>query len=293
MHSSKDLFSLDGKVSIVTGGGRGLGYGIAQALAGAGSDLVIVSRSRQELERASQEIMEETKREVLPLPLDLSREGGIERLVKTALEEFAEKGGWKLYPGDEKQIQGEAWKLLVMAGPPALESLYAGVALSEKTQRLQPEAVFHEQARIVVAGKAPEAKTDKPVLIVSAGTSDIPVAEEAAVTAEAMGSTVDRLYDVGVAGIHRLFGNMERLERAGVVVVVAGMEGALASIVGGLVALPVVAVPTSVGYGASFGGLSALLTMLNSCAPGVVVVNIDNGFGAGYFAGLLNRSMAE
>jgi NCAIR mutase (PurE)-related protein len=125
--------------------------------------------------------------------------------------------------------------------------------------------------------------------VVSAGTADIPVAEEAAVTAATMGSPVERLYDVGVAGIHRLLGNHERVLAANVLVVVAGMEGALASVVSGLVNRPVVAVPTSIGYGASFGGLSALLTMLNSCAPGIAVVNIDNGFGAGYTAHLINQ----
>src|ERR1041385_3301362 len=126
------------------------------------------------------------------------------------------------------------------------------------------------------------------VLVISAGTADLPVAEEAAITAIEMGSPVERLYDVGVAGIHRLLGHQEHLFAANVLIVVAGMEGALASVVGGLVARPVIAVPTSVGYGASFQGLAALLTMLNSCATGVGVVNIDNGFGAGYLAHLIN-----
>jgi len=127
------------------------------------------------------------------------------------------------------------------------------------------------------------------VAVVSAGTADMPVAEEAAVTLEVMGNRVNRIYDVGVAGVHRLMQNLQVLRRANVVVVVAGMEGALASLVSGLIKSPIVAVPTSCGYGASFGGLSALLTMLNSCSPGVSVVNIDNGFGAGYFASMINR----
>jgi NCAIR mutase (PurE)-related protein len=127
------------------------------------------------------------------------------------------------------------------------------------------------------------------VLVVCAGTSDIAVAEEAVVTSEMMGNRVDRLYDVGVAGIHRLLGNRARLDDASVLIVVAGMEGALPSVVGGLVAKPVIAVPTSIGYGASFYGLAALLGMLNSCAAGVTVVNIDNGFGAGFAASLINR----
>lgn len=127
------------------------------------------------------------------------------------------------------------------------------------------------------------------VIVISAGTSDLNVAEEAAVTLEAMGERVERLYDVGVAGVHRLMHSLDLIKKARVIVVVAGMEGALASLVSGLVGCPVLAVPTSTGYGASFGGLSALLTMLNSCSPGVAVVNIDNGFGAGYFASLINK----
>jgi NCAIR mutase (PurE)-related protein len=151
-----------------------------------------------------------------------------------------------------------------------------------------PEAIYHEVARLIVLQSTPRPRTRGTVLVISAGTSDIPVAEEAAVTAETLGSTTERLYDVGVAGIHRLLDRRERLFRARVLVVVAGMEGALASVVGGLVDKPVIAVPTSVGYGASFGGLAALLTMLNSCAAGVATVNIDNGFGAGYMAHMIN-----
>jgi hypothetical protein len=162
----------------------------------------------------------------------------------------------------------------------------------EVARRLQetfPDAVHSEAARTVLVGEAAPRSGQGTVLVVSAGTADIPVAEEAAVTADALGSSVERLYDVGVAGIHRLFGSHEQLFEANVLVVVAGMEGALASVVAGLVDRPVVAVPTSVGYGASFGGLAPLLTMLNSCAPGVAVVNIDNGFGAGYIAHLINQ----
>lgn len=129
----------------------------------------------------------------------------------------------------------------------------------------------------------------RPVVIVSGGSADIPVAEEAAATAEILGSTVTRLYDVGVAGVHRLMSSLGLLKKAKVIIVVAGMEGALASLVSGLVSCPVIAVPTSCGYGANFSGLSALLTMLNSCSPGVAVVNIDNGFGAGYFVSLINK----
>jgi pyridinium-3,5-biscarboxylic acid mononucleotide synthase len=152
---------------------------------------------------------------------------------------------------------------------------------------VSPQARYYEIARIVLVGKPKRAGRGKPVVIVSAGTADLPVAEEAAVTAEALGRRVERLYDVGVAGLHRLLAHKEVLFGAGAIVVVAGMEGALASVVGGLVRAPVIAVPTSVGYGASFQGLAALLSMLNCCAAGVTVVNIDNGFGAGYFAALI------
>jgi NCAIR mutase (PurE)-related protein len=154
-----------------------------------------------------------------------------------------------------------------------------------------PDAELHALGRIVhlPAEVAREPIGSGPVLIVSAGTSDLPVAEEAAVTARAMGNRVERLYDVGVAGIHRLLRESETLARAGVVIVVAGMEGALPSVVGGLVRVPVIAVPTSVGYGASFGGLAALLGMLNSCASGLTVVNIDNGFGAACAATRINQ----
>jgi NCAIR mutase (PurE)-related protein len=155
-------------------------------------------------------------------------------------------------------------------------------------QEVTEDCIYHEEARIVVVHPLIQDLTGN-VAVVSAGTADIPVAEEAAVTAEVLGSKVNRLYDVGVAGIHRVLHVCEDLFQANVAVVVAGMEGALASVVGGLVSCPVIGVPTSVGYGASFGGLAALLSMLNSCASGVSVVNIDNGFGAGYQANLINR----
>jgi NCAIR mutase (PurE)-related protein len=166
----------------------------------------------------------------------------------------------------------------------------ADARMYDAVKAVRSDAVYHESARIILIGEGKEKRSGKAILVVSAGTSDQPVAEEAAVTAEAMGNAVERLYDVGVAGIHRLLSHRETLTEANVLVVVAGMEGALASIVGGLVDRPVIAVPTSVGYGASFRGLSALLTMLNSCAPGVAVVNIDNGFGAGYMASVINRT---
>lgn len=150
-------------------------------------------------------------------------------------------------------------------------------------------AEYDEVARTVFIPGVEPIKSIGRVLVVSAGTSDLSVAREASVTAHAMGSHVESIYDVGVAGIHRLLAYREKLNSAKVVVVVAGMEGALASVVGGLVNVPVVAVPTSVGYGANFGGISALLTMLNSCASGVTVVNIDNGFGAGYAAAMINN----
>ena len=152
-----------------------------------------------------------------------------------------------------------------------------------------PKAEYRELARAVVLRRERKKYGKGIIAVVSAGTSDIPVAEEAVVTAELMGNDVERLYDVGVAGIHRLLANRGALTRARVVVVCAGMEGALPSVVGGLIGVPVIAVPTSVGYGAAFKGLAALLGMMNSCASNVSVVNIDNGFGAGYVASLINR----
>jgi hypothetical protein len=157
-------------------------------------------------------------------------------------------------------------------------------ALRKKFKR----AVHHPLARCVTIEKKPLPNRPGTIAVICAGTSDLPVAEEAAVTAEIMGNRVERIYDVGVAGLHRLLAKSNRLQRASVLVVVAGMEGALPSVVAGLVSRPVIAVPTSVGYGASFGGIAALLAMLNSCGSGVTVVNIDNGFGAGYAAAQIN-----
>lgn len=161
----------------------------------------------------------------------------------------------------------------------------ASEASYEAVKEVAPEAVYEKLSKIIMVGARPEPEVEKgTIAVVTAGTSDIPVAEEAALTAEFFGDKVDRVYDVGVAGIHRLFGKIDRIQSADVIIVIAGMEGALASVVGGLVEVPVIAVPTSVGYGASFGGLAALLSMLNSCANGIGVVNIDNGYGAACLA---------
>lgn len=154
---------------------------------------------------------------------------------------------------------------------------------------LTSAAVYHREARAVVVKRIPYDQTESYIAIVSAGTADIPVAEEAVVTAEIMGNQVKRIYDVGVAGIHRLFAHLEMINKARVIIVVAGMEGALASVVGGLTDRPIIAVPTSIGYGANFGGVSALLGMLTSCAAGISVVNIDNGFGAACMASRINQ----
>lgn len=155
-------------------------------------------------------------------------------------------------------------------------------------------AQYNEMARTIIIKKISLPKLrnffSKKILVITAGTSDIPVAEEAAITAEMFGNNVERLYDVGVAGIHRLLSHKKKIESADAIIVVAGMDGALPSVVSGLVDKPVIAVPTSVGYGASFQGVGPLLTMLNACSPGIAVVNIDNGFGAGYFAGLINKN---
>ena len=159
----------------------------------------------------------------------------------------------------------------------------------QAVRKIMKQAVYNSQAKAVIVGQIPDPLYQGLILVVSAGTADIPVAEEAALTAEVMGNRVERLFDVGVAGIHRIINNHNKLSQASVLVVVAGMEGALPGVVAGLVDKPVIAVPTSIGYGANFNGLSALLTMLNSCVPGIGVVNIDNGFGAGYMASLINR----
>jgi pyridinium-3,5-biscarboxylic acid mononucleotide synthase len=157
-----------------------------------------------------------------------------------------------------------------------------------------PQARYFPEARIVIVGAMPQPKHDDAlVLVACAGTADVPIAEEAAITAQAMGSHVEKLYDVGIAGIHRLLDARAKLMQARVIIVVAGMDGALPAVVGGLVACPVIALPTSIGYGTGLGGVAALMTMLNACAPGIAVVNIDNGFGAGYLANLINSQTRE
>jgi len=158
-----------------------------------------------------------------------------------------------------------------------------------KLKKIYPKIKFDERSKVITYAKKPPALKSGTVLVITAGTADMPVAEEARLTLELMGNKVEVLYDVGVAGLHRILDSKSHLDRANVIIVIAGMEGALASVVSGLVSKPVIAVPTSVGYGASFAGIAPLLTMMNSCSPGVTVVNIDNGFGAAYFASLVNR----
>ena len=173
------------------------------------------------------------------------------------------------------------------------ENIMATRLSSEKATQIQgkyKDSVYHERARVLTLTKNPiKIQGRGTILVISAGTSDIPVADEAAITARFMGNEVETIYDLGVAGIHRVLSHRERLTKASVIIVVAGMEGALPSVVGGLVDKPVIGVPTSVGYGASFQGIAAVLGMLNACAAGVTVVNIDNGFGAGYAASIINR----
>jgi hypothetical protein len=178
--------------------------------------------------------------------------------------------------------QGQSPILITRVSPEAAEELKSGIDMK-----------YYPEARLCIVGQMPEKSGLGKILVATGGTSDIPVAEEAAVTAEFYGNEVVRLYDVGVAGLHRLLGHLDELMSASVVIAIAGMEGALASVIGGLVDCPVIAVPTSVGYGASFEGLSALLSMMNSCAAGVSVVNIDNGFGAGFLANRINHMEAR
>jgi hypothetical protein len=191
-------------------------------------------------------------------------------------------------PGKTADEVGEIGERLAAAGQSVLVTRCSPEAFDALHRRV-PDAAYHERARCAIAQRNRPPLASGLILVATGGTSDIPVAEEAALTAELAGSPVERLWDVGVAGIHRLLANRERLLAANVVIAVAGMEGALPSVVGGLVDRPVIAVPTSVGYGAAFGGLAALLGMLNSCSPGVTVMNIDNGFGAGYAAAMINR----
>jgi len=181
---------------------------------------------------------------------------------------------------------------LCEAGGPVLGTR-ASTSVAAAVQSALPHVNYNAVARTLTYAPTPLPKRSGTVLIISAGTADLPVAEEAAVTADIMGNTVARLFDIGVAGLHRLLAHLDTITQASVLIVVAGMEGALPSVIGGLVRAPVIAVPTSVGYGANFGGLSALLGMLNSCASGVTVVNIDNGFGAGFAASRINQRKYE
>jgi pyridinium-3,5-biscarboxylic acid mononucleotide synthase len=196
--------------------------------------------------------------------------------------------------GKTPQQTAEILARLHASGVPALATR-ADAATFAATQSLIPSARYHPIPRCITCTPAPSDLTQRRghIAVLCAGTSDVPIAEEAALTAEVFGARVTRLYDVGVAGLHRLLAELPLLRTAHAVVVCAGMDGALPSVVGGLVAVPVIAVPTSVGYGAAFGGVSALLTMLNSCSPNVTVVNIDNGFGAGYTASLYASGVGE
>ncbi len=226
-----------------------------------------------------------------------------EAILKLKMEPFEDLGFAK--PDLHRGLRQGAAEVIYGAGKTPAQIRDIAAALREAGQervlitRMSREAAelvsatlpldYHEDARIGIVGKMPVPDGDGFVVVATGGTSDLPVAEEAALTAEVLGSRVVRLYDVGVSGLHRLLAHAEELMQARVIVAIAGMEGALASVIGGLADCPVIAVPTSVGYGASFGGLSALLSMLNSCASGVSVVNIDNGFGAGYLADMINH----
>ena len=210
--------------------------------------------------------------------------------AKVDLHRAARQGTAEVIYGAGKtpeQIVGIAKTLLQAGQEPVLITRLSAEAAQTVSAALKLQ--YYPEARCGVVGTLPDPDGLGPVVIATGGTSDLPVAEEAAVTARVLGSEVIRLYDVGVAGLHRLLSSLELLSGASVIIVIAGVEGALASVVGGLVSCPVIAVPTSVGYGASFQGLSALLSMLNSCASGVSVVNIDNGFGAGFLANRINH----
>ena len=226
-----------------------------------------------------------------------------EALLKLRTEPFEDLGYAKL--DHHRELRQGVPEVIYGAGKTPGQITGISSAMLEKGQRLilitrlaqdVAEAVkkslplqYHETARIGIIGNMPEPDGIGKIVVATGGTSDMPVAEEAALTAEALGNSVIRLYDVGVAGLHRLLSRLNDIMDAQVIIAIAGMEGALTSVIGGLVDCPVIGVPTSVGYGASFNGLAALLTMLNSCASGVSVVNIDNGFGAGYLASMINH----
>lgn len=226
-----------------------------------------------------------------------------EALLKIKTEPYKEMGFAKL--DTHRGIRQGMAEVIYGAGKTKEQILKIAQAMQEEGEktvlitRLSREAAeylsdklaftYDGIAGIGIVGKLPEADGKGRIVVATGGTSDMPVAEEAALTAEVYGNEVIRLYDVGVAGLHRMLGHMEEIMSARVIIAIAGMEGALASVIGGLADCPVIAVPTSVGYGANFGGLSALLSMLNSCASGVSVVNIDNGFGAGYLASMINH----
>ena len=231
---------------------------------------------------------------------NLARDEAVERLKNLSYEDVgyakvdharAHRQGFpEVIFGEGKtreQITGIFEKLIARA-PNVLITRTDAVVYGD-VRNIVTEAEWHESARMIRLIRDRQEKGAGEIAVVTAGTSDIPVAEEAALTAEAMGNRVTRIWDAGVAGIHRIISQRETLANARVVIVAAGMEGALPSVVGGLVAVPVIGVPTSIGYGASFGGIAALLGMLNSCSSNVTVVNIDNGFGAGFVASLINR----
>lgn len=226
-----------------------------------------------------------------------------EAQLQLKMEPFEDLGFAK--PDHHRRIRQGAAEVIYGAGKTPEQILKIAQNLKEHGQecvlvtRMSAEAAqllgeqlpfsYDELSRVGIVGELPAPDTKGQIVVATGGTSDIPVAEEAALTAEALGNPVQRLYDVGVAGIHRMLAHADELMRARVIIAIAGMEGALASVIGGLVDCPVIAVLTSVGYGASFGGVAALLSMLNSCASGVSVVNIDNGFGAGYLASMINH----
>ena len=224
-------------------------------------------------------------------------------LLRLRMEPFEDLGFAKV--DHHRELRQGVAEVIYGAGKTAGQILGIASAMMDKGQhtilitRLAAEAAerikdvydlqYHDIARIGIIGAVPPPDGTGSILVATGGTSDMPVAEEAALTAEVLGNRVVRLYDVGVAGLHRLLSHIEEIMSARVIIAIAGMEGALASVIGGLADCPVIGVPTSVGYGASFSGLSALLSMLNSCSSGVSVVNIDNGFGAGYLAGMINH----
>ena len=312
---SKGFINFEGQVCLVTGAGSptGIGFSTAKILSSLGAKVALVATTDRIQERAAE--LNAAGGEAKGYVANLMDRRQVAEIVKNVIADFGKvdvlvNNAGMTQVGEEEDftelidVSYESWDTSIARNltltfnvtkqllPYMVEQKYGRIVnVSSVTGPIvsNPGEAAYSAAKAGIIGSIPTPSGIGKVVIATGGTSDIPVAEEAALTAEVLGSRVVRLYDVGVSGVHRLLAHMDLIMGASVIIAIAGMEGALASVVGGLADCPVIAVPTSVGYGASFGGVSALLSMLNSCASGVSVVNIDNGFGAGYLANMINH----